>query len=792
MTPRVARLREQSLSTAPWLSHERALLLTEFYEQAPAASVPMTRALAFAHLMEHKAIYIGEGELIVGERGPSPKGTPTYPELCCHTLEDLDVLHTREKISYRVCDEARAGLSRSRSSRSGAAARCATLLFAQMTPEWKAAYEAGVFTEFMEQRAPGHTVLDDKIYQRGFGDFSDDIDRALAALDPLRDPLAYDKAEELRAMRPVRRGDRPLRRAPRRARPRRWPRLEPDPGAARRARAHGRGLRARARARAAHLPGGAAGLLVRSPRRHHRAQHLGLVQPGPSRPAPLSVLPRAASPPARSRDEAARELLECFWVKFNNQPAPPKVGVTAAESGTYTDFANINNGGLTPDGADGVNDLTYLVLDVIDEMRLLQPSSNIQVSRKNPDRFLRRAVRGHPQGLGPALDLQRRRRRRGAAAAGQVARGRAGGRHQRLRRDRAPSARKPTSSPATSTCRRCSSSRSTTASTRPPARRVGVATGDAGALRDLRRRVGRVRDGSCATVLRLKIRGNQRHRAPLRHAHAGAVPVDPDRRLHREAAATTTPAARATTRPTSCRSASAPSPTACRRCASRVRRSGDRTDGRARSRRWRATSTATKRMRQRLWNKTPRYGNDDADADGMLSRVFDAFRRHRRRPAEHARRRLSRQLPVDDVPRVLRVEVGRDAGRPARARAGLGRHLAGAGHRPARPDRRAASAAHMDHARTGGTLLNQKFTPDAAGERGRARPAGAARAVVLPLGGHHIQFNVVTAETLRDAQAHPEKHRDLIVRVAGYSDYFCDLTRPLQDEIIARTEHSVL
>ncbi len=55
------------------------------------------------------------------------------------------------------------------------------------------------------------------------------------------------------------------------------------------------------------------------------------------------------------------------------------------------------------------------------------------------------------------------------------------------------------------------------------------------------------------------------------------------------------------------------------------------------------------------------------------------------------------------------------------------------------------------------------------------------------LGGHHVQFNVVDAETLRRAQAHPEEHRDLIVRVAGYSDYFCDIGRELQEEIIART-----
>ena len=57
--------------------------------------------------MERKTIYIGSEELIVGERGPAPKGTPSYPELCCHSMEDLEILHTREKISYVVSDEAR-------------------------------------------------------------------------------------------------------------------------------------------------------------------------------------------------------------------------------------------------------------------------------------------------------------------------------------------------------------------------------------------------------------------------------------------------------------------------------------------------------------------------------------------------------------------------------------------------------------------------------------------------------------------------------------------------------------
>jgi formate C-acetyltransferase len=98
----------------------------------------------------------------------------------------------------------------------------------------------------------------------------------------------------------------------------------------------------------------------------------------------------------------------------------------------------------------------------------------------------------------------------------------------------------------------------------------------------------------------------------------------------------------------------------------------------------------------------------------------------------------------------------------------------------------------MDHVRTGGTLLNQKFTPALlADETGLDALVSLIRAY-FKLDGHHIQFNVVDAGTLRKAQKNPEQYRDLIVRVAGYSDYFCDLSEALQEEIIARTEHQEL
>lgn len=97
----------------------------------------------------------------------------------------------------------------------------------------------------------------------------------------------------------------------------------------------------------------------------------------------------------------------------------------------------------------------------------------------------------------------------------------------------------------------------------------------------------------------------------------------------------------------------------------------------------------------------------------------------------------------------------------------------------------------MDHVRTGGTLLNQKFTPQLLrDDRGLDGLVDLVR-TYFKLDGHHIQFNVVDAATLRAAQETPEQYRDLIVRVAGYSDYFCDINKGLQDEIIARTEHQL-
>ena len=200
MNPRIHRLRTKSFEAEPSLTIERALHQTEFYKEHNGKhSVPVMRALTFLDHCQRKSLYFDRDELIVGERGPEPKAVPTFPELTCHSVEDFHVLNNREKQPYSISQEDINTYERvvipyweNRTQRER--------IFAHVPDEWRAAYEAGCFTEFMEQRAPGHTVLDGKLYIKGMLDYKQEIARHLASLDYKTDVEANDKAEELKAM----------------------------------------------------------------------------------------------------------------------------------------------------------------------------------------------------------------------------------------------------------------------------------------------------------------------------------------------------------------------------------------------------------------------------------------------------------------------------------------------------------------------------------------------------------------------------------------------------------------
>jgi len=271
-------------------------------------------------------------------------------------------------------------------------------IFDRMFDDWKAAYEAGVFTEFLEQRAPGHTVLDDKIYKKGLLDFEKTIIKSMRKLDLLNDPKAYEKMQELKAMQIA--GDALIRYAERHAETaKELERKEKNPERKKELR--------KIAAICSRVP-------AHAPRDFWEALqcywfiHLGVItelnpwdsfNPGRLDQHLYRFYKKGIEDGSLTK-EKAKELLQLFWIKFNNQPSPPKVGVTAEESNTYNDFALINTGGVKSDGSDAVNELSYLILDVIEEMRLPQPSSMVQISKKSPDNFLKSALRIVKTGFG--------------------------------------------------------------------------------------------------------------------------------------------------------------------------------------------------------------------------------------------------------------------------------------------------------------------------------------------------------------------------------------------------------
>jgi formate C-acetyltransferase len=782
MTERVRKLREQSLSTEPWISAERAAIVTDVYEAARGLSAPRLRAETFRQLLERKTVCINEGELIVGERGPAPKGTPTFPELCCHSLADLDLIGARDKIAFEVSAEARA-LYATRVIPFWRGRTMREMIFAQMTPEWHDAYEAGIFTEFMEQRAPGHTVLDDKIYRKGFLDFRADIERALSRLDYQRDPEAYDKQEELRAMAVC--CDALISYARRHAE-------QAEELAAREDDPQRRAELLRIAEVCRHVP-------AHAPRTFHEALqmywfvHLGVVtelntwdsfNPGHLDQHLEPFYHRGLADGSLTR-EGAGELLGCFWVKFNNQPAPPKVGVTAAESGTYTDFANINTGGLQADGSDGVNEVTYLILDVIDEMRLLQPSSNIQLSARSPDRFLRRACEIIRQGWGqPSVfnadmvveELLRQGKSivdaRQGGTSGCVETGAFGKEAYIL----------------TGYFNLVKVLEVALNNGFDPrlGRQIGPCTGDPRTFTTFEKLFSAFKV-QMQHFVDVKVRGNnviERLYATQMPAPFLSVITDDclarGRDYHNGGPRYNTTYIMGTGTGT------------LTDCLSAIKRHVFEEGGVSWDELLRALAgdfAGREDLRQRLLNRTPRFGNDDAAADDLMRLHFDLYfdlieGRPNTKGGEYHVNYLSTTCHVYFGQVTGATPDGRQAWQPLSDGVSPVQGMARNG-----PTGVIRSLAKMDHSRTGGTLLNLKFSPRLLdGDLGLERLAQLIRSY-FRLGGHHIQFNVITAEALREAQAHPEQHRDLIVRVAGYSDYFCDLTRALQDEIIARTEH---
>lgn len=783
MNDRIKRLRKESFEAEPSLSIERALIETAFYkENYGKYPIPVLRAMNFYEICKKKTIYIGEGELIVGERGPKPKAVPTFPELTCHSVEDLHVLNTRELQRYTISQEDIDTYEREvipywkgRTQRER--------IFGHVPHEWRAAYEAGLFTEFMEQRAPGHTAMDGKMYKTGLLDVKARIEGELAKLDFLNDPEATDKQEELQGMAiscdaailfAERHADLAEKMAAECEEPVRKAELLRIAEVCRWVPAH-------------------------APRDFWEAiqmywfVHLGTItelngwdamNPGHFDQHLAPFYEKGLADGTLTRDKA-KELISCFWIKVNNHTAPPKVGITAKESGTYNDFTNINLGGVKADGTDGTSEVSYIMLEVLEELHILQPGCSIHISTVTPDRFLHAGCRvirqghGYPSVFNPDTYIAELLRQgkslqdaREGGCSGCIEVG-AFGKEDYLLTGylNVPKVLEVTLNngmdPVTNT-------------------KVGLETGDPRNFKsydelydaflkqlhfvvDQKMRVSNYIDRmfakyAPATFLSLFIddciaKGRDYYNCGPRY-HSTYIQCT--------GLGTTT----------DCLSV-------LKKHVFEDKKIEMDTLLKAVAKNW----EGEEKLRQFIVNRTPFFGNDDPYADSIAVKVYDDL------VAEIDGKPNTKGtcFRLNMLSTTCHVYFGLVLGASVNGR--FAKRSISDGTSPSHgsdthgPTAVIKSLGKLDQVKSGGTLLNLRFLPSLLKKDEDIAKLASLIRTYFGMGGHHIQFNIVDTATLYAAQKNPEDYKDLLVRMAGYSDYFNDMNADLQGEIISRTEN---
>jgi formate C-acetyltransferase len=785
---RIANLREESIRTEVKVSVERAKLITDFYksEEAKGKSTPVQRSLAFKYLLEHINLPVETGQLIMGIRGKGPKEVPTYPEICTHTQEDLETLNSRENMPYKV-DEKVIEIYKNEIIPFWKGRSIRDLIFNYLSQEWKEAYKAGIFTEFMEQRAPGHTAGGKRIFKMGLLDIKDEIERKIKELKP-GDQEHCDKIEELKAMSIAvdammlyanRYAEKLKKLAEEEKNPRRKEELK-------------------------QIAEICCWVPAHTPRTFWEAlQHYWFVHVGvtyemnpwdsftPGRlDQHLYPFYKCDLEEGRLTREKAKELLEAFWIKFNNQPAVPKVGVTLEESFTYNDFSKINLGGLKEDGSNAVNDLSYLILEVLNAMRTMQPNTAVLISSKHPDRFLIEALKvvasgfGEPpffnfdgaliKMLGKKKSLQDARE---CGVSGCVETGAFGKEAYILTGYlNLPKILEITLNNGID---------------QRTGKKIGIETGDP---RNFTTFEG-LFDAFVKQLrffIEIKTKGND----IIEVKYAKHLPV-PFLSLWIEdcvenAKDYNTGGARYNTSYIQVVGLGTLVDSLASLKYNIYEKKVFRMEGvlNALGKDYEGYET----MRQKFLNKTPKFGNDEDYVDEIAKKIVGVTVEIIESYPPTPVRRASRQAYF--LPTTAHVYFGKVTGATADGRK-ADKPLS-EGISPVQGmDRRGIvsvfkSVVKIDWDKTGGALLNQKLTPDLLTSEENIRKMAQLIRAFFTLGGHHVQFNVVSAELLHEAQKRPQDFQDLMIRVAGYSDYFVNLPKGLQEEIIERTEHKDL
>ncbi len=797
MNDRIKRLRKQSLETEPTLTIERALIETAFYKEN-YGKMPncILRANNFLEICKKKTIYIGEDELIVGERGPKPKAVPTFPELTCHSVDDLRTLNTRELQPYHISQQD-IDIYASEVIPYWQGRTQRERIFSHVSKEWEEAYHAGVFTEFMEQRAGGHTAMDGKMYHRGLLDCKEMIAKKISSLDYINDPEATDKQQELEAMSIS--CDAAIIFAERHAELAERMANELESGVNIPAQYVETAHREKRISELRKIAEVCRWVPAHAPRDMQEAiqmywfVHLGTVtelngwdcmNPGHIDQHLYPFYKKGIEEGTLTRDKA-KELISCFWIKFNNQPAPPKVGVTALESGTYNDFTNINIGGINREGEDAVNELSYVILEVQEELHQLQPGLSVHVSKVTPNDFILAATRVIRQGHGyPSIfnpdtytqELVRQGKTQADAneggCSGCIEVGAFGKEAYIL----------------TGYLNTPKILEITLNNGIDPisGKKLGLETGDPRSFSTFEQLYDAYHKQMLYFVNMKLAVNNYIERMFSLYAPATFLSLFIDDCIER-GRDYYSGGARYNTTYIQCTGLGTITD-----CLSVLKKHVFEDKRYTMEQLLEAVAKnfeGEEKLRQYIINRTPFFGNDDDYADSLAVRVYnDLVKAIEGHPNTRGGKTQLNMLST-----TCHNYFGSVCGASVNGR--LAHFAISDGTSPAHgadtqgPTSVVKSLGKLDQTKSGGTLLNVRFVPQIMKTDEDLQKLVALIRAYFSMGGHHIQFNVIDTETLHDAQQHPDQYRDLLVRVAGYSDYFNDMTEQLQNEIIARTEN---
>ena len=786
MNERIKRLRQQNFDTPTTLSIERALIETAFYK-ANYGTMPIAelRARNFYEICKKKTIYIGEDELIVGERGPLPKAVPTFPELTCHSVEDLHTLNERELQRYTISQEDIDTYEREIIPYwKGKTQR--ERIFNHVSKAWEEAYHAGVFTEFMEQRAAGHTAMDGKMYHEGLLDVKARIEAKIKSLDYIYDPEATDKQQELEAMAiscdaailfAERHAELAEQMAAKEQNPQRKHELEKI-------------------AEVCHWVPAHAPRDLWEAIQMYWFVHLGTVtelngwdsmNPGHIDQHLFPFYQKGIADGTLTRDQA-KELISCLWIKFNNQPAPPKVGVTALESGTYNDFTNINIGGVDRNGNSATNELSYMILEVQEELHGLQPGLSIHIAENTPDDFLLAGIKvirqghGYPSVFNPDTYVKELVREgktledaREGGCSGCIEVGAFGKEAYLL-----------TGYLNTPKILEITLNNGVDPET---GKKLGLETGDPRLFKTFDELYEAWHKQMTYFVnLKLSV-NNYIERMFSLYAPATFLSLYIDDCIEK-GKDYYSGGARYNTTYIQCTGLGTITD-----CFTTLKKHVFEDQRFTMDEILEACATnwgQSEKMRLYIRNHTPFFGNDDEYADAIAVRVYDDLVS----AIEGRPNTRGGKTQLNMLSTTCHNYFGSVCGATPNGR--LAHFAISDGTSPAHgsdthgPTAVIKSLGKLDQTKSGGTLLNVRFVPALLKREEDQKKLASLIRTYFKFGGHHIQFNIVDTSTLHDAQKHPEEYRDLLVRVAGYSDYFNDMTEQLQNEIIARTENEEL